>query len=259
MSSMLWGEFSIRLQYAGELKIRLRYTGEFSIRPYQRRIENSPHNNKSKGMKKESVQYRRNLPHILPPGATYFVTYRLHGSIPRHKSQEWESVFTKQKTAILAQPLHPDIQREEIYKLQKKQFVEMDDWLDANPNGPYWLQEDKVAKEVADSLYFLANRDFNLWAFCIMSNHVHALLTPFESAPLLFKIFQNHKRHTGNRGNKVLGRSGAFWQHESFDHYVRDDREFDRIVAYIANNPVKAGIVENWQDWKWTYLHPDLL
>jgi len=42
--------------------------------------------------------------------------------------------------------------------------------------------------------------------------------------------------------NLLLGRTGAFWQHESYDHWVRNEREFNRIVAYIEENPVSAGL-----------------
>ena len=48
----------------------------------------------------------------------------------------------------------------------------------------------------------------------------------------------------------MLGRTGQpFWQAESYDHSVRDERESDRIKAYIENNPVKAGLVANAEDY----------
>ena len=51
----------------------------------------------------------------------------------------------------------------------------------------------------------------------------------------------------------MLGRTGQpFWQAESYDHSVRDDRESDRIKAYIENNPVKAGLVANAEDRLWS-------
>ena len=51
-------------------------------------------------------------------------------------------------------------------------------------------------------------------------------------------------------------KKGAFWQHESYDHVVRNEKEFERILAYIVNNPVKAGLVADWQDWPYTYMAP---
>jgi len=40
---------------------------------------------------------------------------------------------------------------------------------------------------------------------------------------------------------------------------VRNEREFTRILAYIVNNPVKAGLVDEWRDWPYTYVNPELL
>lgn len=39
------------------------------------------------------------------------------------------------------------------------------------------------------------------------------------------------------------------WAHEGFDHYICDAEERQRILAYVLNNPVKAGYVKRWQDW----------
>ncbi len=51
----------------------------------------------------------------------------------------------------------------------------------------------------------------------------------------------------------------AFWQHESYDHVVRNEREYERILAYIVNNPVKAGLVSDWQEWPYTFVVGQLL
>ena len=53
--------------------------------------------------------------------------------------------------------------------------------------------------------------------------------------------------------NQRLGRSGAFWQHESYDHCVRNPNELKRIVTYVLNNPVKTGLVDRWEKWPWNY------
>ena len=64
---------------------------------------------------------------------------------------------------------------------------------------------------------------------------------------------QSIKGYTARKANKVLGRSGSFWEHESYDRWARDAEELQRMVLYIANNPVKAGLVESWRDWPWSY------
>ena len=62
----------------------------------------------------------------------------------------------------------------------------------------------------------------------------------------------NLKSYTAHRANEILGRSGAFWQRESYDHWVRDDDELERIVNYIRGNPVKAGLVDRPESWKYS-------
>jgi hypothetical protein len=57
------------------------------------------------------------------------------------------------------------------------------------------------------------------------------------------------KSFTANRANRILGRSGAFWQREYYDHLVRDQSELERAIRYVAANPEKA----NLKDWKWVW------
>lgn len=76
-----------------------------------------------------------------------------------------------------------------------------------------------------------------------------------ESLPYhsLASIMQSLKGYSAFEANRILGREGEFWAHESYDHYVRDADEWRRIVAYVLNNPVKAGYVSEWREWKWNY------
>ncbi len=55
------------------------------------------------------------------------------------------------------------------------------------------------------------------------------------------------------------GAEGAFWQHESYDHVIRNGPELGRIVRYILDNPVAAGLCKNWEDWPWTYVKAGIL
>jgi putative DNA methylase len=59
------------------------------------------------------------------------------------------------------------------------------------------------------------------------------------------------KSYTANKANAILGRTGRFWQKESYDHWVRDDDELERIVNCIRANPVKAGLCVRHEDWLW--------
>ena len=68
------------------------------------------------------------------------------------------------------------------------------------------------------------------------------------------KILKSLKWYTGVECNKILRRSGSFWQHESYDHIIRSEDELLKIVEYVLLNPVKAGLVEKLEDWKWSYF-----
>jgi REP element-mobilizing transposase RayT len=78
-----------------------------------------------------------------------------------------------------------------------------------------------------------------------------------NSQYILAKILQNLKRYTAKGSNRLLNRTGPFWQHESYDHLARDENELKRIVIYVLNNPIKAGLCDAWKDWPWTYLNSD--
>jgi REP element-mobilizing transposase RayT len=97
-----------------------------------------------------------------------------------------------------------------------------------------------------------------------MPNHVHIVFTPIVSRTgcstyIVTDILKSLKWYTALRCNKLLKHSGAFWQHESYDHVVQDEKELRRIVEYILNNPVKAGLCEKWEDWQWSYYNFNLI
>jgi len=83
-----------------------------------------------------------------------------------------------------------------------------------------------------------------------MPNHVHILIYP-EAA--LSRITKSIKNYSARQANGILGRAGEpFWQHESYDHWVRDSAELEEIVRYIEHNPVAAGLVDCVNAWRWS-------
>jgi len=93
-------------------------------------------------------------------------------------------------------------------------------------------------------------KHYVLHAFVVMPNHVHLLITPAVPLPRLTKSL---KGFTVRRANALLGTMGiAFWQDESYDHVVRDRREFERIRLYIENNPVRAALVHDASEYRWS-------
>jgi len=173
-------------------------------------------------------EHRRRLPHIYPQGKLLFVTWHLHGSLPHH--------------------LYPP-----KAKLNAGQaFGWMDRYLDTTRDGPKFLAQEKIAALVHASIHFGARHlnHYDLDAYVIMANHVHLLILP-KVAPS--RVMQTLKGYTAREANKFLGRTGQrFWQAESYDRWVRDVVEVQRIRSYIENNPVKAGLVLRAEDYQWS-------
>ena len=63
------------------------------------------------------------------------------------------------------------------------------------------------------------------------------------------------KSYTANKANEALGGMGAVWQGESYDHWVRDFEELERIVNYIKMNPVRAGLCAKASDREYSSAH----
>jgi hypothetical protein len=70
-----------------------------------------------------------------------------------------------------------------------------------------------------------------------------------DNAPLLARTLQHLKGYTAQQANRLLQRTGRFWHRESYDHIVRDVGEMERIISYVLENPVKAGLTTDWQLW----------
>jgi REP element-mobilizing transposase RayT len=86
-----------------------------------------------------------------------------------------------------------------------------------------------------------------------MPNHIHALIQVWRTP--LAKILKDLKSYTAKEANRVLQREGTFWEEDYFDRYIRDEEHFRRVVGYIENNPVKAGLVHMAAQWLWSSAH----
>ncbi|SHK52033.1 REP-associated tyrosine transposase [Hymenobacter psychrotolerans] len=194
------------------------------------------------------THYERFLPHWLPPGETLFVTFRLNGSLPRRVIAQ-----LLEKRELLRQAPATRLSAAERYREQKQFFARFDAQLDQAAHGPRWLAEPAVAAVVSEALHFRHGKAYELICFCLMPNHVHIVVQLPDDAPDFMRTLQSLKMNTALKANKILEREGQFWQRESYDHIVRDGKELQRIVAYVLENPVKAGLTDNWQDWPYTY------
>lgn len=202
-------------------------------------------------------EYKRNLPHIQPPGAILFITFRLVGSIPKVVLEQLKMEVEKRERQIKQTAVSNEL-ASLLYEEQKRQFGRFDEFLDQASSGPLWLRKLEIAETVVEALHYRDGKVYDLDTFCVMANHVHVVFKPLQkengSYHALQKIMHSLKRYTARKANNVLNREGAFWQHESYDHVVRNRDEWERIVKYVLNNPVKAGLVERWEEWPYTFL-----
>lgn len=212
--------------------------------------------------------YRRKLPHWHPEGQMFFITFRLANSLPVHIIQELEAEREREQQAIRTK-FSGTQQKDALYKLEKKHFGRFDAWLDrCMEESPRWLGDENIARIVADEIHALDSERYRLIAYCLMSNHGHLVVdtaghkiepnhTGVTAPYPLADTLKRFKGRTARFCNLALGRSGSFWHHESYDHVIRDQKEYERIIWYTLNNPVKAGLVKKWNDWKFTFAGQD--
>ena len=122
-------------------------------------------------------------------------------------------------------------------------FSNLDRWLD-NGYGSRPLRQPGISQVVVDSLLHFDRKRYYLDEFVIMPNHVH-LLALLKAGYSLRNILHSWKSFTGGEINRLLGRRGTFWLHESFDRIVRSWEDLEHFRWYIRNNPIKAGLSES--------------
>jgi putative transposase len=192
--------------------------------------------------------YRRHLPHYQPPGATFFITFRLSGSLPVDIRQRLEEEAHR-KVLKIERMTDSQLRHQAAYKAYMQFFEQWDAELDSSRLGPRWLAEPAFAQLVCEALHYRDGRVYTLEAYSVMPNHVHLVCTPLSSGDgfySLSKIMHSLKGFTAWQANRLLKRKGDFWQHENYDHVVCDEEELQQIVKYVLENPLRAGLPERW-------------
>ena len=252
-------------------------------------------------MESSREYYRRNLPHYQPSDYAFFVTFRLHGTLPLEVVNHFKDIKNK-KLALIAEYKNINVRKEKYEEFKFEYFKLFDDYMDKCNAGNKWLREDKAAEIVKEAIHYRDGSEYYLISYTIMPNHVHMVFIPIEKqynesadkemtekefglinggeitgrskmrSEIAFrstgeeaqkyvvtKILQQLKRNSAKRCNRVLHRSGTFWQHESYDHVIRNSDELKRIVDYIMNNPVKAYLAEIPEEWPYSYVNSDFI
>jgi REP element-mobilizing transposase RayT len=190
------------------------------------------------------IRDRGRLPHWEKEAGLYFVTFHLTDSLPRtvlEKIVERHRVL--QAVKISGANLLPS-QEALIAKYSPKRVEEYFD----RGMGACSLRDPRIGEMVANTLYFWDGKRYRLVAWCVMPNHVHVIfrLLPGQRLDIVLKGW---KSYTARLANRILGRSGMFWQREYYDRLIRNGNEFERAVRYVMSNPERAGL----RDWKWVW------
>ena len=188
------------------------------------------------------------LPHCDFPNLIQLVTFRLADSMPASRRGEWDHLLAIQ----------------DIHQRRTK----LEEYLDRGV-GECHLRDFRIARLTQNALVHFHRERYELLAWCVMPNHVHALVE-VQQTPL-WKIVQNRKVHSareagrllrlerraparpvsGNAANEPSRRSALqnFWEREYWDTFMRDVEQEQKAIHYVENNPVKAKLCREAQDW----------
>jgi REP element-mobilizing transposase RayT len=195
----------------------------------------------------ETTSFRRGkLPHWEIKGGRYFVTVRLADSLPRDVVARLQEIHYSLSAVESAST--------QFTALHRQYFQTMEKHLDAG-TGACLLRDSIAATIVRDELLALDDWSVTAPHYSIMPNHWHALLVPMpDCTRSLDEIIKRLKGRTGRliRAATKTSGTGPVWQREWFDRWMRDDAECEKIVAYVRNNPVKAGLAARWEEHAWT-------
>ncbi len=183
-----------------------------------------------------------NLPHWFQPQATYFITFRTADSLPSSVARRW---YAERSTWLARHDIDtstpdwkdklarlPEKVRKQFHETFSQKYME---YLDKGL-GACVLRIPELSNIVTDTLLYFNGNRYHMGDFVVMPNHVHLLVCLLGDTDIL-KQCRSWKTFSAGRINKVLGKTGRFWQEESFDHLVRSPEQFWAIQQYIRNNP----------------------
>jgi REP element-mobilizing transposase RayT len=184
------------------------------------------------------------LPHWTLEGAIYHVVFRLADSLPADVLARFRA---EREALVHAAKLAGASPVDLAARLRALFSQRIESVLDGGL-GACWFARHDLAALAADSLRKFDGTRYALHAWCVMPNHVHALVQPQDSHELP-DILKSWKGFIARESNRRLSRPGEFWQPEYYDHLIRSEAELAQTVRYIQSNPSQAGL-PNWP-WVW--------
>ena len=188
----------------------------------------------------EVHDHRLRLPHWRQWGRTYFVTARLADSVPSGVAADWRR---RRDAWLRGHGLSSSAELDRLTEAQRHEYhreftAKYHTLLDAG-HGECVLAQARCADILAARLDAGDGTAYELDAWCVMPNHLHALVHPAEKVTL-GEIVRHWKGGSAYEINRALSRSGKLWQPEAFDHIVRSEPQLEHFRRYIAENPAKA-------------------
>ncbi|MDI6449829.1 valine--tRNA ligase [Anaerobaca lacustris] len=185
----------------------------------------------------------RYLPHWSQEGATYAISFRLADAVPAEVAELWRR--QREEIAERARQQGRSLTAAELTELDRLYSEKIESFLDAG-HGNCLLRDPQLAQIVQSALRHFDGQRYQLVAWAVMPNHVHAIVRPLAGQELP-KIVHSWKSFTSKEINRQIGRQGSLWMDEYYDHLIRDERDFGNQVEYVLANPEKAGL----RDWPW--------
>ena len=144
-----------------------------------------------------------------------------------------------------------------------KRRKRIEKWIDAG-YGKCLLRHSAIAELIIENWKHYDNERYDLIAYVVMPNHVHVLINDKGIVPLS-EIVQAWKGYTGKKikewtidnADQTVGvprHLTPIWHREYWDRFIRDEEHFYNAIDYILNNPVKAKLVKEIEDWPWSNL-----
>jgi REP element-mobilizing transposase RayT len=172
------------------------------------------------------------LPHVDTTDLVQFITFRLADSMPQNVLAKW----------------HAELESGGITDADLRKRIET--YLDQN-YGSSVLKDRRIANIVRETLLRWDGDRYVLIAWVIMPNHVHILIERADGFSVS-EIMHSLKSYSAHEANRLLGRKGRFWFKEYFDRYIRNHHHLVATVKYIEENPVKARLCRNAEDWEFS-------
>ncbi len=187
------------------------------------------------------------LPHWEQVGTACFITLRTWDSMPREVVErflatrdEWLRAHGIDANRSNWEYALTQLRLDEQTAFRRLCSTRWEESLD-NCHGSCPLRDPICSKLVAESLAHFDGERYILFDFVVMPNHAHVLVS-FPELGAMRKQCGSWKHYTARQLNRLVSRTGRFWEEESFDHLVRSEAQFERLRDYIADNPRVANL-----------------